>query len=228
MTLRRFTHRTRERVWRYRPFPWLEEVWRDLRFAIRSLVRTPGFTSITLLVIAVGIGVNTAVFSVVDAVLLKPLTYPDPQALVQLVTTSNQGPIPVASIPEYNIICFSQVRRTSRRRTSLLAFSSAQTSWLLRFSASCALAWAAVNRPGWRNELVADDCESSGYSEHDSEECSTPGFDRNDFANGTSGVESDFQRAERPARTASRDDTVFVAHLCVWRLYPDLVLFRVP
>jgi putative ABC transport system permease protein len=94
---------TRERVWRYRSFPWLEDVWRDLRFAVRSLARTPGFTSIALLVIAVGIGVNTAVFSVVDAVLLKPLTYPDPQALVQLVTTSNRGPIPVASIPEYNI-----------------------------------------------------------------------------------------------------------------------------
>lgn len=88
---------------RYRPFPWLEEGWRDLRFALRSLARTPGFTSIALLVIAVGIGVNTAVFSVVNAVLLKPLSYPDPQALMQLVTTSSQGPIPVASIPEYNI-----------------------------------------------------------------------------------------------------------------------------
>jgi hypothetical protein len=75
----------RESAWRYRSFPWLEEGWRDLRFAVRSLARTPGFTSITLLVIVVGIGVNTAVFSVVDAVLLKPLTYPDPQALVQLV-----------------------------------------------------------------------------------------------------------------------------------------------
>jgi putative ABC transport system permease protein len=94
---------TRERVWRCRSFPWLDEGWRDLRFAVRSLARTPGFTSIALLVIAVGIGVNTAVFSVVDAVLLKPLTYPDPQALVQLVTTSNQGTIPVASIPEFNI-----------------------------------------------------------------------------------------------------------------------------
>ncbi|MGB8536939.1 MAG: ABC transporter permease [Acidobacteriaceae bacterium] len=94
---------TRERVWRYRSLPMVEDGWRDLRFAVRSLARTPGFTSIAILVIAVGIGVNTAVFSVVNAVLLKPLTYPDPQALVQLVATSDQGSLPVASIPEYNI-----------------------------------------------------------------------------------------------------------------------------
>jgi putative ABC transport system permease protein len=96
-------HATRERVWRYRSFPMVEDGWRDLRFAMRSLARTPGFTSIAILVIAVGIGVNTAVFSVVDAVLLKPLTYPDPQSLAQLVTTSNRGPLPLASIPEFNI-----------------------------------------------------------------------------------------------------------------------------
>lgn len=88
---------------RYWSFPWLEKGWRDLRFAVRSLARTPGFTLIALLVIATGIGVNTAVFTVVNAVILKPLTYPDPQAMVQLVTTSSRGPIPVASIPEYNI-----------------------------------------------------------------------------------------------------------------------------
>src|SRR5271165_1009058 len=94
---------TRERVWRYRSFPLVEDAWRDLRFAVRSLARTPGFTAIALLVIAVGIGVNTAVFSVIDAVLLKPLTYPDPQALVQLVNTTSEGPYPDASIPNYNI-----------------------------------------------------------------------------------------------------------------------------
>ncbi|HTW65859.1 MAG TPA: ABC transporter permease [Bryobacteraceae bacterium] len=82
---------------------WREEGWRDLRFVLRSLARTPGFTTIALVVIAVGIAANTAVFSVVNAVLLKPLTYPEPQALVQLVTTSSRGPIPVASIPEYSI-----------------------------------------------------------------------------------------------------------------------------
>src|SRR5581483_8293193 len=81
----------------------LEDRSRLLRFAMRSLARTPGLTTIAILVIAVGIGANTAVFSVINAVLLKPLTYPDPQSLVQLVTTSNQGPIPVASIPEYGI-----------------------------------------------------------------------------------------------------------------------------
>jgi putative ABC transport system permease protein len=96
-------HATRERVWRYRSCPLVEDAWRNLRFAVRSLARTPGFTSIAILVIAVGIGVNTAVFSVINAVLLKPLPYPDPQALVQLVTTSSEGPYPDASIPEYNI-----------------------------------------------------------------------------------------------------------------------------
>ena len=52
----------------YQPFFWLEEGWRVLRFAIRSFARTPGFTSIALLVIAAGIGVNTAVFSGQDMV----------------------------------------------------------------------------------------------------------------------------------------------------------------
>lgn len=94
---------TREKVWRYRSLPWLDDAWRDLRFALRSLRRTPGFAVIAVLVIAVGIGVNTAVFSVVNAVLLKPLTYPDPQSLVQLEETSTHGAFPVASIPEYNL-----------------------------------------------------------------------------------------------------------------------------
>ena len=94
---------TRERVWRYRSIPWLEDLWRDLRFALRGLGKTPGFTIIAILVIAVGIGVNTAVFSVINTVLLKPLTYPDPQALVELRNTSAQGSFPSANIPKFNI-----------------------------------------------------------------------------------------------------------------------------
>jgi putative ABC transport system permease protein len=93
----------RERVWLYRSFPWIESLWRDLRFAQRTLAKTPGFTVIAILLIAVATGVNTAVFSVTDAVLLKPLTYPDPQALVELRNTSPQGSFPGANIPKFNL-----------------------------------------------------------------------------------------------------------------------------
>ena len=93
----------RERVWSYRSIPWIEDTWRDLRFAFRSLAKTPGFTVIAILVITVGIGVNTAVFSVINTVLLKPLTYPDPHALVELRNTSPQGSFPGANIPKFNI-----------------------------------------------------------------------------------------------------------------------------
>src|SRR5271163_4843975 len=94
---------TRERVWQYRSIPWLEDLWRDLRFVLRSLAKTPGFTAIAIIVIAVGIGVNTAVFSVINTVLLKPLTYPDSQSLVQLRNRFPQGSNPFASIPEFNV-----------------------------------------------------------------------------------------------------------------------------
>ena len=94
---------TREQVWRYRSLPWIETSWRDLRFAVRSLAKTPAFTIIAVLVIVVGIGVNTAVFSVVDTVLLKPLTYPDPQSLMLLMNTSPRATFPGANIPKFNI-----------------------------------------------------------------------------------------------------------------------------
>ncbi len=93
----------RERVWNYRSLPWLDDAWRDLRFALRSLKKTPGFTIIAIAVIAVGIGVNTAVFSVINTVLLKPLTYPDPQSLVMLMNTGPRGKFPGANVPKFNI-----------------------------------------------------------------------------------------------------------------------------
>ena len=77
----------REREWRYQSVPLIEDLWRDFRFALRALRKTPGFVTIVVLVIAVGIGLNTAVFSVIDTVLLKPLPYPDPHELVLLVGT---------------------------------------------------------------------------------------------------------------------------------------------
>src|SRR5258708_30105704 len=92
-----------DQEWRYRSLPWVEAVWRDLKFVARSLAKTPGFTIVAIVVIAVGIGVNTAVFSVINTVLLKPLTYPDPQSLVMLMNNSPRGSGPGASVPKLNI-----------------------------------------------------------------------------------------------------------------------------
>ena len=68
----------------------LERLWRDVRFAGRTLLRAPGFTVVAILTLALGIGATTAMFSIVDGVLLRPLPYPHPDRLVDLVHTSPQ------------------------------------------------------------------------------------------------------------------------------------------
>jgi len=60
---------------------WIESLARDLRFSLRTLRRNPGFTVIVILVMALGIGANVALFTVVRGVLLKPLPFHDPDRL---------------------------------------------------------------------------------------------------------------------------------------------------
>ncbi len=75
---------------------------RDLRYSLRKLVTSPAFTITAIAAIALGIGANTAIFTVVDAVLLKPLTYPEPDRMVQFMNTSPQGNSPVGSPVNFN------------------------------------------------------------------------------------------------------------------------------
>lgn len=72
----------------------LESLLRDTRYGLRTLRRTPGFAAISILVIALGIGANVALFAVVRSVLLKPLPYADPGRLVRLYETSSDGKFP--------------------------------------------------------------------------------------------------------------------------------------
>jgi hypothetical protein len=73
-----------------RGLPLLETLLQDTRYGVRALIRTPGFTLAALLTLGLGIGANTAIFSVVNAVLLKPLPYPEPERIVQMYR-SNGG-----------------------------------------------------------------------------------------------------------------------------------------
>jgi putative ABC transport system permease protein len=59
-------------------------LWQDIRYAVRLLARSPGLAAVVVLILAVGMGANTAVFSVVNAVILRPLPYPDARRLVAL------------------------------------------------------------------------------------------------------------------------------------------------
>src|SRR5690348_5987076 len=85
-----------------REWVWLEQVWRDLCYASRSLWRAPAFTLTLILILALGLGVNCAFFSVLDAVVLRSLPLKHSEELVNIVGRNDLGwHIPGFSYPDY-------------------------------------------------------------------------------------------------------------------------------
>jgi hypothetical protein len=92
---------------------WLDQVERDLRYALRILRRAPGFTVAVTLVMALGIGANTALFTIVRSVLLKPLPFGDAKRLVMLYEVTGDGKYP------YNVVAggiFEAWQKETQRR----------------------------------------------------------------------------------------------------------------
>jgi len=84
-----------------RGFPLIEALLRDLRYGLASLLRAPGFTAVVVAVLALGMGANVAMFSVVDGVLLKPLPFPEPGRMVGVWEAPRPGVSNATSAPDF-------------------------------------------------------------------------------------------------------------------------------
>jgi putative ABC transport system permease protein len=102
-----------------RGLPIGETVLQDMRYAVRTLARTPGFTLAALVTLALGIGANTAIFSVVDTVLLRPLPYKDPGRLVMIGDRAPDG-----SASNVGYATFQDLRDRSRTVPEMAAIRS--------------------------------------------------------------------------------------------------------
>jgi predicted permease len=106
---------------RYLPF--LERTMLDLRYAVRMLAKTPGFAAAAILTLALGIGANTAIFSVLNAVILKPLEYQQPDRLMKIASQFPNYDEFWISLPEY-----LEFRKWTRAFSSVGAYQTGQSN----------------------------------------------------------------------------------------------------
>ena len=80
----------------------MESFWQDLKHSVRMFLHAPGFTITAVLALAIGVGANTAIFSVINRVLLRPMPYPDADRMVYFMNVFPQGSGTSASPAKFN------------------------------------------------------------------------------------------------------------------------------
>jgi predicted permease len=109
-----------------RPFAWLDALALDARFALRQMGRNPGFSAIAVFLLALGIGANTALFTLVDAFVLKPLPIPRPGEVRQLHASDPARP---GSYRLFSLDEFQRLRRDNRLLPDLVARQMTMAGW---------------------------------------------------------------------------------------------------
>jgi putative ABC transport system permease protein len=107
----------------------MQSVWQDLKFAVRMLRKNLGFTAVAVLTLGLGIGANTAIFSVVNAVLLKPLPYQDAGRLINISQTALQNQ--VTGVP-VSLTKYEQIREQSQTLESTAAYYTQTLSLVMQ------------------------------------------------------------------------------------------------
>jgi putative ABC transport system permease protein len=100
---------------------WLTALWRDVRFGIRMMAKNPGFSIAAIFTLALGIGGNTAIFTIFNAVLLRPLPYSHPQELVTLSVARSGEP---ETVDPFSIVRFEMIRDRSRSFAGVAAYTA--------------------------------------------------------------------------------------------------------
>ena len=124
----------REDVWEWNTVGVIEDLWRDLRYVGRTLRRAPGFALAVIMVMALGIGAVTAMFTIVRSVLLKPLPFGDRERLVMLYERSADGKFPFNSVAGGS---FLEWQREAKNFEQIAAW---QQAWVQPFGVERAIA----------------------------------------------------------------------------------------
>ena len=115
---------------------WLEQLWRDVRYGLRGMRRNPGFTAVAVIALALGIGANSAIFTAVDAILLRPLGYRDPERLV-VISNHGSGPVAPANFADWKAQSrsFDNMGAAELWTPDLTGSDRPEKLWALRVSA---------------------------------------------------------------------------------------------